>query len=158
MYFSGMFSDPHCRPTGGSGFNQVGGHEFQRDVFRSSLHVYRPTGGSSFNQVGGHEFQRDVFRSPLHVYRPTDGSGLFKLVDMSFKWMFSDPHCRPTAGSGFNQVGGHEFQGDVFRSSLHVYRPTGGSGFNQVGGHEYQGDVFRSSLHVYRQTYRWIWF
>ena len=59
---------------------------------------------------------------------------LIKLVDMSIKGMFSDLH------------------------SMYTDRPIGGSGFNQVGGHEYQGDVFRSSLHVYRQTYRWIWF
>ena len=39
---------------------------------------------------------------------------LIRLVDMSFQGMFSDPHCRyagPTGGSGFNQIGGHEFPG-----------------------------------------------
>ena len=46
---------------------------------------------------------------------------LIRLVDMSFQGMFSDPHYRyagPTGGSDFNQIGGHEFPGDVLRSSL----------------------------------------
>ena len=46
---------------------------------------------------------------------------LIRLVDMSFHGMFSDRHCRytgPTGGSGFNQISGHEFPGDVLRSSL----------------------------------------
>ena len=33
---------------------------------------------------------------------------LIKLVDISFNEMFSDPH-RARGGSGFNQIGGHEF-------------------------------------------------
>ena len=40
MSFNGMFSDPHFRytgPEGGSGFNQIGGHELQCDVLRSLL-------------------------------------------------------------------------------------------------------------------------
>ena len=46
---------------------------------------------------------------------------LIRLVDMSFNRMFSDPHYKytwPTYGSGFNLIGGHEFQQDVLRSSL----------------------------------------
>ena len=37
---------------------------------------------------------------------------LIRLVDMSSKVMFSDPHSRytgPTGGAGFNQIGGHGF-------------------------------------------------
>ena len=40
MGFKEMFSDPHYRyigPTGGYGFNHIGGHGFQRDVLRSSI-------------------------------------------------------------------------------------------------------------------------
>ena len=46
---------------------------------------------------------------------------LISLMDMHFNRVFSYPHCRylgPTGGSGFNQIGGHEFQLDVLRSSL----------------------------------------
>ena len=38
--FNMMISDPHSRyvePTGGSDFNQIGGHGFQHDDIRSSL-------------------------------------------------------------------------------------------------------------------------
>ena len=37
---------------------------------------------------------------------------LIRLVDMSINTMFSDPLCRytgPKGGSGFNQIGGHEY-------------------------------------------------
>ena len=40
MIFNEMFSDPLCRhikPSGGSGFNQSGEHDFQWDVLKSSL-------------------------------------------------------------------------------------------------------------------------
>ena len=46
---------------------------------------------------------------------------LIRFVDMSSSVMFSDPHCRyigSTVGTGFNQIGGHEFEWDVLRSSL----------------------------------------
>ena len=40
---------------------------------------------------------------------------LIRLMDMGFKWLFSDPHSmylrlRPTGESGFNQIDGHGFQ------------------------------------------------
>ena len=38
---------------------------------------------------------------------------LIRLGDMSFNGMFSDLYCRytgPEGGSGFNQIGGHDFQ------------------------------------------------
>ena len=38
--FSGVFSDPHCGYTqleGGSCFNHISGHDFQKGVLRSSL-------------------------------------------------------------------------------------------------------------------------
>ena len=57
---------------------------------------------------------------------------LIKLLDMTFNKMFSDLFCWSI---------GH----------------TGGSGFNQIAGHDFQQDVLRSSLLVYR-AYRWIWF
>ena len=46
---------------------------------------------------------------------------LVRLVAMSFNTVFSDPHCRyigSTDGAGFSQIGGHEFQHSVLRSSL----------------------------------------
>ena len=46
---------------------------------------------------------------------------LIRLVDMSHNAVFPDPHCRfiePTREDGFNQIGGHESQCSVSRSSL----------------------------------------
>ena len=47
---------------------------------------------------------------------------LVRLVDMSFNTVFSDLHCRYIIGStgaaDFSQIGGHEFQHSVLRSSL----------------------------------------
>ena len=46
---------------------------------------------------------------------------VFRLVAMSFNTAFSDPHCRYigyTGAAGFSQIGGHEFQLSVLRSSL----------------------------------------
>ena len=46
---------------------------------------------------------------------------LIRLVDMSHNVVFPDPHCRygePTDEDGFNQIGGHESQCSVSRSSL----------------------------------------
>ena len=48
---------------------------------------------------------------------------LIRPVDIGFKRMLSDPHCRytePIGGTGCNQTGGHGFQKDVIRSSLQV--------------------------------------
>ena len=50
---------------------------------------------------------------------------LIKLLDMTFNRMFSDPLCwsiGPAGGFCFNQIAGHDFQQDVLRSSLLVYR------------------------------------
>ena len=50
---------------------------------------------------------------------------LIRLVDVSFKWMFSYPHCghtEPLGGPVFKQIDGPWFQWDVFKSSLKVYR------------------------------------
>ena len=44
MGFNWMFSYPHCRftrHTGGSGFNQIGGHGFQLGVLVSSQYIYK---------------------------------------------------------------------------------------------------------------------
>ena len=46
---------------------------------------------------------------------------LTRLDDMSFDGVFSNPHCRyigPTSGASFNQIGAHEFQCSVLKSSL----------------------------------------
>ena len=46
---------------------------------------------------------------------------LIRLMDMGFNGMFSNPHCRytrPTYGYSFNQIGGHEVQWDILKSSL----------------------------------------
>ena len=59
---------------------------------------------------------------------------LIRLVDICFSGVFSDPHCkytRPEGGSGFNQIGGHNFQKGVLRSSLTIGIQAH-SGFNQL--------------------------
>ena len=87
-------------------------------------------------------------------------AAMFRLVDMGFSGMFSDPHfsnIRPTYGAGFNQYGEHGFQWDVLRSSLDIYRAYRWIKFNQIDGHGFQWDVLRSSLYIYR-AYSWIWF
>ena len=45
-------------------------------------------------------------------------TAIFRLVDMGFKSVFSDTHCRYTGPKGFNQIGGHGFQQCVLRYSL----------------------------------------
>ena len=50
---------------GGSGFNEIGGHEFQRDVLISSIEVIQIVGGSGFNEIGGREFQQGLLISSI---------------------------------------------------------------------------------------------
>ena len=50
------------------------------------------TGGSGFNQIGGHGFQWDVLRSSLGTWVLQVCLVLIRLVDMGFSEMFSDPH------------------------------------------------------------------
>ena len=111
----------------------IAGQEFQRNVPRSSLYIHRALKESSFNHI------------PLNKM----------LSNYMYTWFIN--------GSGFSQIGGHEFQRDVLRFSLQVYkayrwswfesdwctwvltgcsdsrcrytRPESESGFNQIGGH-----------------------
>ena len=97
MDFSGMFSDPHCR-------YMQGGTWFYTDWW-----TWISVGCSQILTVYIQGLQVDLV--------------LYRLVDMDFSGMFSDPHCiytRPTGRPGFIQIGGHGFQWDVLRSSLYV--------------------------------------
>ena len=111
LSFNGVFLDPHCRytqPTGGSSFNQTGGHEFEWGVLRYGLQVdlvLIKLVDMSINGVFSYSHCR--YTQGLQV-----DLVLIKLVDMSFNGVFLDSHCRytgPTGGSSFNQTGGHEF-------------------------------------------------
>ena len=84
-----------CR-HGGSGSIQIGGHEVQHCVLRSSL-VFRARSGSGSIQIGGHEVQHCVLRSSLWYLELEVDLVLFRLVDI--------------------QIGGHEVQHCVLRSS-----------------------------------------
>ena len=96
--FNGMFSNPPCRYTrlrGESDFNKIGGHEFQWDVLKSSLYVYRAYRWTMSQQVDLVLLRlvdmrfNGMFSNHHYVYR----AFLIRLVAMSFNRMFSNPHC-----------------------------------------------------------------
>ena len=92
MRCSQILNRGYTEPVGGSGFNEIGGHEFQRDVLRSSIEFIQTVGGSGFNEIDGQEFQRDVLRSSTEAIQSLwVDLVLMRLVDMSSSEMFSDP-------------------------------------------------------------------
>ena len=76
---------------------------------------------------------------------------LFRLVDMRFNGMFSNPHYRYTrsrSGSVLIRLVDMSFNGMFSNPHYRYTRPRSGSAFNKIGGHEFQWDVLKSSLQV----------